>query len=655
MWTQRVGTRLPTSSGAHANAKTATRRRLATPDKVATPPRPPILKLAGVKKAFGKRTVLENLDLTVAPGEMVEITGPSGAGKTTVLRLLHGQARPSGGEVWVGGRALHKWWRRDLERVRREVAFIFQEQRLFPRLTALENVVRALMVNDPHVPHRLIRTRALAALEALGVAHRRDAYPRELSAGERQRVAVARALSTRPRVLLADEPFTAIDRDNAQAVARMLEEAAANGTAVVVATHHASGRATRVLELPAGKVMESTRKPAPANGVRAARLGWRRLVGAIGPELAVTPPSSNGHSNGHANGNAKGHANGHSNGESNGHSNGNVANGQTNGANGHGRRHISRRANNPAAALPAWRRLAALAANSWRLVVLGGLQSWRRDLRFNAPALQTMALLLVMCGLLSLAGISVGQAAARAEAEASLVRVYLAPGATAGQVAALKAKFVADPRVKSVREVTSAQALQEASGRPGLGSLAGLTDTNPFPASLDVTAKLVTEVSAIAQIAHGDPAVDPTYPTSYDPGVYSRLKKLAIGVGVVGGALVLMFAFVAYAVAANSMRATAAARREEVATLRMLGARRWMLRDPFVVEGLTTGAIAGLIAAAVVGGAWYLAVLFANATYVVLLPDVHLTAAEDVVAAVIVAGMVLGVLTSVLSFRRVRA
>jgi cell division transport system permease protein len=305
--------------------------------------------------------------------------------------------------------------------------------------------------------------------------------------------------------------------------------------------------------------------------------------------------------------------------------------------------------------MPRWRLLTALLANSWRLVVLGGLQSWRRDLKFTATAMQTMTLLLVICGLLSLVGVSLGQAAARAEVDASVVRVYLASSATPAQVQALQTKLLADQRVKSVRYVSSAQALQEATGRPGLASLAGLSDTNPFPASLDVTAKLVTEVGAVAKIPKGDPAVDPAYPTSYDPDVYNRLKKIAIGVGVVGGALVLIFAFVAYAVAANSMRAIAAARREELATLRMFGARRWMLRDPFVIEGLMTGAIAGLVAGALVAGGWYLAVLFANATYVVLLPDVHLTAMQYVVAAVIIAGMALGVLTSILSFRRVRA
>ncbi|HXJ24187.1 MAG TPA: permease-like cell division protein FtsX, partial [Streptosporangiaceae bacterium] len=588
---------MPAAADARASRKSATARRQAANRTVA--PAAPLLRLSGLKKAFGKRTVIENVDLAVAPGELVEITGPSGAGKTTMLRVLHGQLRPSSGEVWVEGRALHKWWRRDLDRVRREVAFIFQEQRLLARLTALENVVLGLMVNDPYVPHAVIRRRAVAALEALGVAHRQSAYPHQLSAGERQRVAVARALASRPRVVLADEPFTAIDKDNAQIVARMLEEAAANGTAVVVATHAASGRATRVVSLPGGKVVESARKPAAANGVRAARLGWRRLVEVTAPANGHAANGLNGHSNGHSNGDSNGKANGHSNGHANG--------------------HIRGRAK-PVAAPPAWRRIVALVANSYRLVLLGGLRSWRRDLRFNAPAMQTMALLLVMCGLLGLVGISLGQAAVRAEAQASIVRVYLAPDATPDQVAALKARYLADPRVASVRELTSAQALQEASGRPGLGSLAGLSDTNPFPASLDVTARLVTEVGALAQMANGDPAVDPNYPTSYDPDVYSRLRKLAIGVGVVGGALILLFAFIAYAVAANSMRAIAAARREEVTTLRLLGARLWMLRDPFVIEGLTTGALAGAAAGVVVGGAWLLAGQFAGATYIDLLP-----------------------------------
>jgi len=581
---------------------------------VSKPAPAPLIKLSAVRKLFGKRAVIDKLDLAVAAGELVEVTGPSGAGKTTLLRLLHGQLRPSGGEVWVEGRALHKWWRRDLDRIRRDVSFLFQEQRLLGRLTAMENVVLGLMVNEPATPYREIHQRAAGALDALGVGRRRDAYPHQLSAGERQRVAVARALVSRPRVLLADEPFTAIDRDNAQVVARMLEEAAANGTAVVVAMHQPSGRAARVVRMPEGVVAEGNHRLAPANGSRAAKLGWRRLVEA------------NGHSNGHSNGKAG-------------------SNGPKNGSATHA----------GPAAIPRWKRYSALAANSFRLVVLGGLRSWRRDLRFNAPAMQTLAMVLLLCGLLALVGISLGRAAATAEAQASTVRVYLAENATADQISALKERFVADPRVASVREVNAAEALQEAQGRPGLGSLAGLSDTNPFPASLDVRVKLITEVSAVAQIANGDAAVDRAYPTSYDPDVYGRLRNIAIGVGLVGGVLLLLFAFIAYAVTANSMRAVAAARREEVTTLRLLGARHWMLRDPFVIEGLMTGAIAGFIAGALVAAAYLLAMRFADETYVQLLPGVGLTTTRFVIAGVVIAGMVLGVATSILSFRRVRA
>jgi len=593
------------------------------------------VRLAALKKAFGKRVVVDGVQLSVAPGELVEITGPSGSGKTTMLRLIHGQLRPTSGEVWVEGKGLHRWWRRDLDRVRRDVAFIFQEQRLMPRLTALENVVLGLTVNDPTVPQGAIRRRALGALEALGVAHRKDAFPGQLSAGERQRVSVARALATAPRIVLADEPFTSIDRDNAQAVARMLEEAAAQGAAVVIATHHPSGRARQVVAMPQGAVARYAGKLAPANGARAAKVGWKRLLESSVP-LSVAGASTNGHSNGHANGQANGHANGHSNGKANG-------------------AHIRGRAKPRSRPVRMLRRGAALFANSFRLVVLGGLRSWRRDLPFTAPAMQTMALLLVMCGLLALAAAAIAPAAARAEADASVVRVYLAGGATQDQVDALKARLVADPRVSSVTYVSADEALKDAAGRPGLDSLAGLSDTNPFPASLDVKVKLVTEVGAVAQLANGDPAVDPTYPTSYDPGLYGRLKKLALGVGVVGGALVLVLAFVAYAVAANSMRATAAARREELKTLRLLGARPWMLRDPFIVEGLMTGAIAGAVAGAIVGGAWVVATQVAGTTFIDLLPGVGLTAARTIVAGVIAAGMILGVLTALLSFRRVRA
>lgn len=589
----------------------------------------PAVRIAHVSKSFGRTPVFADINFAVGHGELVEITGPSGAGKTTLLRLIHGQLRPTKGEVWVEGRGLHRWWRRGLGRIRRDVAFVYQEQKLLPRLNALENLMFALMVVDPTEPYGRIRKRALAALDSFGLGRRRKAYPSELSAGERQRIAVARALAIRPRVLLADEPLTAIDEQNAKVVKRLLEEAAASGTTVIVATHQRTFQAGRVLRLPAGQVLVNRSRLAEANG--GAKPMWRRLL-----------PPSNGH-NGHNGENGNGaHVAG----------NGHAAHGTRNGGNGYG---AHTRKENARARLPIWRRSVALLANSFRLVVLGGLRSWRRDLRLTAPALGSMALLLVLAGVMAMVGLAIANVAAYEASQASVLRVYLAPDATSDSVDALKARLIADPRVASVTYVSPEEAKNEANSRPGLDSLGSLSSTNPFPASLDVTARYVTQVAAIVDLVTGDPAVDPSYPTSYDPNTYSRLRRVALVIGGVGAALLLVFLIVAYAVSANSIRGVAASRKDEVTITRLLGARGWMLRGPFVVEGLMTGALAGAIAGALVGGAWLLASRFANATYAQVLPGVGLTSMRYVVAAVIAAGLILGALTATLGFRRSRA
>jgi ABC-type ATPase involved in cell division/cell division protein FtsX len=559
-----------------------------------------VVKVTRVSKLFGRTAVLSDISLTVAAGELVEVTGPSGAGKTTLLRLMHGQLRPNRGEVWIEGRGLHRWWRRGLGRIRRDVAFVYQEQRLLPRLTALENLVFALQIGDPGVPHGTIKRRALDALEALGLAHRRRAFPHQLSAGERQRVAVARALSGRPKVLLADEPLASIDVDNAKIVMRLLEEAAANGTAVIVATHQPTFQAHRVLRLPSGKVLINRDRPSAENGARP-RLNLLRLVLPANPR-----PRKNG----------------------------------------------TRVAE---AKLPMWRRLIAMCDNCFRLVVLNGMRSWGRDIRLTAPALGSMAMTLLLCGTLALVGISIASVAGQEAGQASIVRVYLASDASPGAVAALVSRLRADSRVSSVTEISPEQALQEANSRPGLDSLASLSGTNPFPASLDVQVRQVTAVAAVAAEVTGDPAVDPSYPTSYDPDTYARLRKVALVAGGVAAGLLLLFIAVAYAVAANSMRAIAAARQQEVTVTRLLGARGWMLRGPFVTEGLVTGAFAGALAAAAVAGAWLLASSFASGTYSQILPGVSANSVRYVVAAVMVAGLVLGALTAMLGFRRIRA
>ena len=493
-----MGVRPPASERARASSRQALSDGVKAKTKnggagggIAPPARPPrelAVKLIGVAKSFGSNPVFKGVTFSAGSGELVEITGPSGAGKTTLLRVLHGQVRPNAGQVWVQGRGLHhrsRWW---LGRLRRDAAFIFQEQRLLPRLNAFENIVFAIQVREPQLPFRAIKERALAALESVNLAGKRRAYPHQLSAGERQRVAVARALATRPRLLLADEPLNSLDDDNAALVARLLEEAAAQGTTVIVATHRHTFHASRILSLPAAKVMVS-----------------RKLAG-------------------HANGNGHAGGNGHVNGQSNGH-----------------RHKVGLRSKR----LPVWRRSAALVANTSRILVLGGLRSWSRDVRQTAPVLGTIALLLMLCGTLALVGIAVKGVAAQQAGQASLVRVYLASDATPDSISALKTRLGSDPRVASVTDVSPEQALKEASSRPGLDNLASLSSTNPFPASLDVRVRQVTDVAAVAKSVKGDPAVDPAYSTSYDPDTYSRLRRFALLAGAIVGGILLLFAVVA--------------------------------------------------------------------------------------------------------------
>jgi cell division protein FtsX len=299
--------------------------------------------------------------------------------------------------------------------------------------------------------------------------------------------------------------------------------------------------------------------------------------------------------------------------------------------------------------------VAAWSANAYRLVLLSGLRSWSRDVRVTAPALGTMALLLLLCGTIAMVGIAVQHAAMQQAGQASLVRVYLASDATPDAIAALKSRLAADPRIASVTSVSSEQALAEASSRPGLDILASLSTTNPFPASLDLQVRDVTKVAVVAASVKGDPAVDPAYPTSYDPGTFSRLRRVALVVGGVAAGVMLLFGVVAYAVIANSMRGIATARRQEITVIRLLGARGWMLRGPFVVEGLMIGALAGALAAALVAGAWLLAVRFESAMYAQVLPGVGPTEVQYVLAAVLAAGLLLGSLTAMLGFRKVHA
>jgi len=213
-----------------------------------------------------------------------------------------------------------------------------------------------------------------------------------------------------------------------------------------------------------------------------------------------------------------------------------------------------------------------------------------------------MTLLLLLSGLIGLSGFALYNLEKVEAGQASLLHVYIKDGATTTDVDVLWDRLVRDPRVATVYYTTKAEALKRAQHIPGLPQIASATDANPFPASLDVQAKHIDDVAAIDAMVRNDIAVDPAYPTSYDQGAYQRIQAVLFGVGVAGLAFLVLLGFVAVTVTVNSIRAAIHSRRDEVTIMQLVGAPRWMVRGPFVIEGAITGGLAGAAAGLVVFG-----------------------------------------------------
>ena len=178
---------------------------------------------------------LRDLTLTIGKGDFVFLTGPSGAGKSTFLRLLLRQDVPSAGHLIVGGRSLSKMSASQVQTYRRSVGFVFQDFKLIPTRTIYENITFVPRVLGQ--PVAVQRRKAFQVLKWVGLQHRLNAYPEELSGGEQQRVAVARALINDPALVLADEPTGNLDPDLALEIMNLFRDINARGTTVLVATH----------------------------------------------------------------------------------------------------------------------------------------------------------------------------------------------------------------------------------------------------------------------------------------------------------------------------------------------------------------------------------------------------------------------------------
>lgn len=195
-----------------------------------------LIQMAGVSKSYRNGVAaLEDININIEKGEFVFLIGQSGAGKTTFIRLLFREELPTRGQIMVGGRSLCRLSPKELAILRRNIGIVFQDFRLLPDLTVYENVAFALRVIES--PRQFILERVPQVLEMVGLGHKEKSYPDQLSGGEQQRVAVARAIVNNPLVLIADEPTGNLDPETSRELMTLLEEINEAGTTILVATH----------------------------------------------------------------------------------------------------------------------------------------------------------------------------------------------------------------------------------------------------------------------------------------------------------------------------------------------------------------------------------------------------------------------------------
>ena len=214
-----------------------------------------MIQATNIVKSYGPLEVLRGLDLKVESGEVVAIVGASGAGKSTLLQILGTLDVPNQGELHIDGTPVHGMSRSALSRFRNEnLGFVFQSHRLLPEFNAVENVMMPAWISGQSTDQSTPRAEAL--LQELGLGHRFAHNPSELSGGEQQRVAVARALMNRPKVLLADEPSGNLDSENAEALHDLFFQLRdRSGQTIVLVTHNESlaARADRTLRMADGQ------------------------------------------------------------------------------------------------------------------------------------------------------------------------------------------------------------------------------------------------------------------------------------------------------------------------------------------------------------------------------------------------------------------
>ncbi len=215
-----------------------------------------MIKFEGITKEYNDLKALSEINLEIKGGEFLFLVGPSGAGKTTLIKLLIREELPSAGEIYYDSLEIRQISRKELPKLRREIGVVFQDFKLLPRKTALENVRFVLDVIGKS-PEEQEET-ALEILKLVDLENQQDQFPRQLSGGEKQRLAFARALAAEPKVLIADEPTGMIDPVSAWNVINLLNKINKLGATVIMSTHNVGIVDTlkrRVVELKDGKIV----------------------------------------------------------------------------------------------------------------------------------------------------------------------------------------------------------------------------------------------------------------------------------------------------------------------------------------------------------------------------------------------------------------
>ena len=223
-----------------------------------------MLIMNDVSKVYpGGSVALQDVNVHIEPGEFVFVVGPSGAGKSTFIKMLFREVLPTTGSIFVNGMDILALSPKEIPFMRRQLVIIFQDYRLLPDRTVFENVAFAMQVIE--APHRKIRRQVNNVLDLVGLRHRSNAYPNELSGGEQQRIAIARAIVNDPVFVIADEPTGNLDPETSWDIMEIFKEINSAGTTIVMATHDkdvVDAMGKRVIAIEQGRIVRDEKEGA---------------------------------------------------------------------------------------------------------------------------------------------------------------------------------------------------------------------------------------------------------------------------------------------------------------------------------------------------------------------------------------------------------